>query len=325
MQTSENTAILCCGDCNVDLVAPIDEIPVKGGCTFGTGVILNVGGTTLNTAVALQRLGMNCGLVSEVGKDLFGDRILEYLKPFGTTMTRYLTRSEYPTGVAIALVAPDGEKYWIAERKNAADIHMHSEKMNAIPLPEVLYVSGVVLVEGKETRASMTELILRAKEAGKTVILDPNIRSPNLTLSPEVEEAFNAILPSVSLLITNQAELQTLGKSAQLPKAAAALLTKGTGAVFAKLGGAGCSCYTQNSSRHYPPAKYPVLDTSGAGDAFNAAVIFAIQRGFSQDQTGVFANEFAGYVVSKYGTTAALPEPEEIHRMIAMTMRMASK
>jgi sugar/nucleoside kinase (ribokinase family) len=66
----------------------------------------------------------------------------------------------------------------------------------------------------------------------------------------------------------------------------------------------------------FPASEVRAVDASGAGDAFNAAIIFSMLNDFSDAETGVFANLFAGYTVRTVGTTNALPPREVIKEMI---------
>jgi len=311
----EKPAILCYGDCNVDLITPIDKIPVKGGCAFSSQLEINIGGSMLNTAVALKTLNMSVSMFSKVGNDIFGDMAINYLKGCEID-TKTIIRSDYPTGVAIALVEPDGEKRWIAIRKNAGDIHITYEDIKDAEMPDILFITGVELVEGIESRETVIEFAKAVKKAGKSVFLDPNIRVPSWELKSDVRDAFERILPYVDVLLSNEKELEILGRSEDIKIAAKAIISKGTCCIWVKMGGKGSIYITEAEDIYFEPSADKAVDTSGAGDAFNAAVIFALGKGFSPRQTGTFANLYAGYTVSRFGTTSALPTQSSVARMI---------
>lgn len=311
----EKPTILCYGDCNVDLITPIDEIPVKGGCAFSSHLEINIGGSMLNTAVALKTLNMSVSMFSKIGNDIFGDMALNYLKDCKID-TKSIIRSDYPTGVAIALVEPDGEKRWIAIRKNAGDIHITYEDIKDAGMPDILFITGVELVEGIESRDTAVRFAKVVKEKGKSVFLDPNIRVPAWELRSDVRDAFERILPFVDVLLSNEKELEILGGSEDIKTAAKAIIKKGTHCIWAKMGGKGSLYITESEDIYFEPSEDKAVDTSGAGDAFNAAVIFALGKGFSPRKTGIFANLYAGYTVSRFGTTSALPAQSSVARMI---------
>jgi sugar/nucleoside kinase (ribokinase family) len=311
----EKQTILCFGDCNVDLITPIDEIPVKGGCAFSSHMEINIGGSMLNTAVALNTLNMSVSMFSKIGNDVFGDMALDYLKSCRID-TKTILRSDYPTGVAIALVEPDGEKRWIAIRKNAGDIHINFEDIKGADIPDILFITGVELVEGIESRETAVKFAEIVKKSNKLVFLDPNIRVPAWELSIDVRDAFERIFPFVDVLLSNEKELEILGGNKDIKNAAKAIIDKGTGNIWAKMGGKGSLYITESECVYFEPSTDKAVDTSGAGDAFNAAVIFAFSKGFSPFQTGTFANLYAGYTVSRFGTTSALPTQSIVSGMI---------
>ena len=316
----DKMTILCYGDCNADLITPVDEIPVKGGCTFSSHLEMNVGGSMLNTAVALKTLNMSVSMVSKIGNDIFGDMAVKYLKDCKIG-TETITRSDYPTGIAIGLVEPDGEKRWISVRKNAADIHMVKDDIKDIQMPDILYITGVELVEGIESRETVIEFAKAVKKEGRRVFLDPNIRVPKWELKSDVRDAFERIFPFVDVLLSNEKELQMLGSSEDIRIAAKAIIDKGTRCIWIKMGGKGSLYVTESEDIYFEPSADKAVDTSGAGDAFNAAVMFALGKGFSPRQTGIFANLYAGYTVSRFGTTSALPPQSEVLDMIGKAAR----
>lgn len=311
----KNPNILCFGDCNVDLITPIDGIPVRGGCAFSSHLEINIGGSMLNTAVALKTLNMSVSMLSKIGNDIFGDMALNYLNGCKID-TKTIIQSDYPTGVAIALVESDGEKRWIAIRKNAGDIHITYEDIKDVGIPDILFITGVELVEGIESRETAVEFAKAVKKTGKSVFLDPNIRVPAWELRNDIRDAFERIFPYVDVLLANEKELEILGRSDDIKIAAKAIIDKGTRCIWVKMGGKGSLHITESEYIYFEPSEDKVVDTSGAGDAFNAAVIFALSKGFSPHQTGIFANLYAGYTVSKFGTTSALPPQSGVARMI---------
>lgn len=307
--------IFCFGDCNVDIITPIDEIPVLGGCAFSSEVSVDAGGSTLNTTAALNNLKLPVALVSKIGSDILGNLLIDFLNSRQIN-TEYIVKSHYPTGLVLGLVAPGGEKRWISIRGNAADIHMTEIDIDKLELPEVLYITGVELVEGKESRETAIEFARKVSKNGGHVFLDPNIRVPTWELNNEIRNAFLRIMPYVKVLLSNEKELEMLGQSQNLELSAQHILEKGVDTIWLKLGDKGSAYYTKDCYLEFEPIKVKVVDTSGAGDAFNAAVIYGVITGLSSKQTGIFANMYAGYTVASFGTTQALPSWTEVEKML---------
>jgi ribokinase len=160
------------------------------------------------------------------------------------------------------------------------------------------------------------EFAKAVRRAGKSVYLDPNIRLPSWELRSDICDAFERILPFVNVLLSNEKELEILGRNGDIITAAKAIISKGTQCIWVKLGGKGSKYITASEDIYFEPSPDKAVDTTGAGDSFNAAVIFALSKGFSPNKTGIFANLFAGYTVSRFGTTSALPEPSDVACMI---------
>jgi len=303
--------ILCFGDCNLDILIPIQELPVKGGCSFSSSVIINHGGGGENVAVALHKLGFNITMVSKLGKDMFGDSIRKYFEDMGIN-TKYLYCGNYSTGLTVGLIFPDGE----AVRGDAADLHIKEKEINEIELFDFLYISGVTVAEGKESRETAIKLAKRVSENGGKVFLDPNLRLPEWKVSQEIKDAFERIFKYVDVFIPNRKELQLLGEDEDIKKAASAILQKGVQLIWVKKDNRGCSYFTKEKHFQLPAHEIKVIDTSGAGDTFDAAIIYGTLSGFTPEKCGEFAISFTETTLQKIGTTKALPNFIEINKLI---------
>jgi fructokinase len=305
------------GDCNVDVLIPIQELPVKGGCSFSSGATINMGGSSLNVTVASDLLGINCSYISKIGEDMFGSFLSSYLKDRGLNCKYLFSTSQYQTGLTVGLISPDGEKRWIAVRKDVADLHIQKEELKEISTPEAIYISGVAIVEGEESRKTAQYLAKEVSKKNGKVFLDPNIRVPTWNLSESIRGVFDDIYEYVDILIPNEKEIQMLGYSSTIKKSAQNILEKGVDEIWVKRGEEGCTYFTANMEKNFPTQKVKVVDTSGAGDAFDSAIIYSSMAGYNSDFCGRFGNLFAGYNVQRYGTTRALPGKTRIREMIA--------
>jgi len=317
--------VCCFGDCNVDMILPVDALPVLGGCAFTKTCEVSAGGSMLNTLTALQRLGIPCFPVTKLGRDTFAEIILSHLETHHIPTDAVIRTEQYPTGLVVGLVEPSGEKRWISARLNAADIHITQAEMDAFCLPEILFITGVELNEGQESRQTAISTARRVHEAGGRVYLDPNIRVPSWEISKSSQDAFIEIMPYVDVFLGNQDELCMIGQKEDPTAAADSILRLGTDRLWIKLGKNGCRYVSSQQTASFPPTQAKAVDSSGAGDAFNAAIIFAEANRFDMHRTGTFANLFAGYTVQHFGTVAALPSRETILEMIRLTKERGEK
>ena len=168
--------------------------------------------------------------------------------------------------------------------------------------------------------ATVTHAIRLAHEAGTTVVLNP---APGQALSPE-------LLSLVDVLTPNQTELQLLvGRDLsgfrnltglkEVETAARTLLDRGVGTVVVTLGAEGALIVTRDAAQHVPGYTVEVVDTTGAGDAFNGALAVALAEGRTLAEAVDFANAAAALQVTKVGTAPAMPYRRDVERVLQET------
>lgn len=318
-EEKKRVRVYCMGDCNYDMIVPIDKLPKKGGCGYSKKYLTNIGGTMANTLTALHQLRMDVRPVSKIGNNDFGMEIIQHFENLGIPTEYIIQTDEHPTPMVIGLVEPDGEKYWISIRLDAADRYITEEEISQFPIPDIFYLSGVMIDEGEDSRWTSISYARKVHENGGKVYLDPSIRVPDGILPEKVKDAFYQVMPYVDGLLSNEEELQMLGESKDIDQAARKVMDLGAGFLWVKLGGEGCRYISRQESIYFPPAKADVVDTSGAGDSFNAALLFALDQGYPLTRAGKFANLYAGHVVEHFGTTDALPDWETVQQMICLS------
>jgi sugar/nucleoside kinase (ribokinase family) len=306
--------VACMGDCNIDTSVPIKKLPIKGGCTHTDRICRGLGGTMLNVATALSKLGIDSVPLTFLGDDRDGDEVVKYLSENGISDRGIVRCKDYMTGNTIALVEPDGEKYWIGIRERAADLHMSLEESfrDICKEADALFISGTVINEGMESRMTALELAKQCHNQGVLVFLDPNLRVLGNKLKQDAVEIFEKILPYVDVLIPNEGEVKMLGEDEDSRKAAEKVLHQGVGKLWVKCGGRGSFYISETEYAYFAPKQISVVDTTGAGDSFTAAVIYCNMEQKTIEETGKFANEYAGYSVTKYGSIEAFPGRETI-------------
>jgi ribokinase len=151
----------------------------------------------------------------------------------------------------------------------------------------------------------------RMRQAGGTVVLDAN--KPRARL----EE----LLRWVDVLITNAYFPGAYTGKRKLGDAAQALQQRGAKLVVTTLGERGCSCFTQDKAWHVPGFAVPVVDTTGAGDAFHGAFIYGLLREWPILRTAEFANAVAALNCTGLGGRSALPSLEQTLSFLRSTGR----
>lgn len=244
----------------------IDLVP-DGGPGPLSPLLPRPGGGPYNTAVALGRLGADAAFCSRVSTDAFGEALLAGLRAAGVA-TGLVQRGPEPTTLAVASVGPDGSARYSFYVEGTAD------RFFALPerLPEgVRAVAFGTCSLALEPGASAYEALLRRSYwQGALTLLDPNIR-PGLLPDPAAyRERFAGWLPYVSLLKLSEEDADWLDGSPE------EWLAAGPDAVVLTRGSAGMTVFTRGFEVSVPSVRVRVLDTIGAGDTVNAALLHGL-------------------------------------------------
>ncbi|MFE9839418.1 carbohydrate kinase [Streptomyces sp. NPDC005551] len=246
--------------------ALIDLVPQGAGALVDLSPRL--GGGPYNTAVALGRLGSPTAFCSRVSSDTFGEALLDGLREAGVDVSS-VQRGAEPTTLAVASVGADGSAAYSFYVEGTAD------RLFSVPdrLPDATAaVSFGTCSLVLEPGASAYEELMRAAAArGVFTALDPNVRAGLIPDADAYRARFRSWLPSVSLLKLSAEDGEWLGGTP------AEWLAAGPAAVVVTRGGAGLTVFTRDGAAHSVPGEpVEVVDTIGAGDTVNAALLHGL-------------------------------------------------
>ncbi len=296
--------ILVIGSLNMDLSIAMDRMPAVGETVLGEELTYNLGGKGANQAYAAGRLGGRVKMLGCVGRDQFGEGQKESLSACGVDVSALKVSGELPTGTAVICVDAQGNNsiVVVAGANQACDTAYLEENDELLRWCDYLLMQMEIPLEAIEYAAA------RAKELGKTVILNP-APAPE-ALSPE-------LLSSVDYLTPNETELMKLsgvpgsGMEA-VRRGALALMEKGLRCAVVTLGEEGALLADRNGFRTYPARKAEAVDTTAAGDCFNGAFAVALAEGRGEDEAIRFANTASSIAVTKKGAQSSIPSREEL-------------
>ena len=246
------------GSTNVDLVVCVPHLPVPGATVLATSSRREAGGKGANQASALAWLGADVDFVSAVGDDDDGVWSLAQLASAGVDTSQVLRSTHAATGQAVVMVDPGGE--------NAIVV---SAGANALVTAPGAIDAEVVLLTLEVPLAAVTQTALLAADRGVPVVLNA---APAQDLPAE-------LLSAVSVLVVNEQEWAALGGNAHR------LFAGGPFAVVVTLGSAGCRIVEASGERVLPAERVDVVDTTGAGDCFAAALAFGTGRGWPLERS----------------------------------------
>ncbi|RPF32655.1 carbohydrate kinase [Streptomyces sp. TLI_185] len=246
--------------------ALIDLVPQGTGALAGLKPAL--GGGPYNTAVALGRLGSPTAFCSRTSRDTFGEALLDGLRAAGVDVSA-VQRGAEPTTLAVATIDGNGSAAYSFYVEGTADrLFAAPEALPAGTRAVSFGTCSLVLEPG----ATAYESVLRSAAAqGVFTALDPNIRAGLIPDADAYRARFRSWLPSVSLLKMSEEDALWLGGSPR------EWLAAGPAAVVITHGGDGLSAFTRDGAVYpVPGEKVDVVDTIGAGDTVNAALLHGL-------------------------------------------------
>lgn len=296
--------ILVFGSSNIDMVLNVKEM-VKPGETIPCKSIKYIpGGKGANQAVACGKLGGDVTFLSAVGKDAYGQILLKNIKE-AHVQTDYIREIEnVPTGMAVISVDDEGENSIIIVKgaNGFCDndyYELHSDLVNSF---------DVVLTQFETPIDAVCKLLKDAKEKGKVTILNP---------APAIDGIPNNIYESIDYLTPNETELEKLSgmkteSKEEIILAANSLLVKGIANVIVTIGREGAILVNENGSKVFPGYPVKAVDSTAAGDIFNAALAVSIAEGKSIDKAIYFGHAAASISVQREGAQTSIPSRKEV-------------
>lgn len=264
-------SILVVGDVALDVVATHAGSIVHGG-DVRASVALTTGGAGANTAAWLAHCGSEPVLVGRVGDDVAGRRAFEELTTAGVRCAFQIDATA-STCCVVVLVDGNGQRSMLPDR--GAGKNLVPADLDPALLADAthLHLSGYVLLDASSRDAGVA-MLAAARDAGLTTSVDPQAAA--LITDPEL---FLAEVRGVDVLLPNLDELAALTGSHD-PASAAGLLDT-VGAVAVTTGPSGASWIDRDGIVSVPAAPGDCVDSTGAGDAFDAGVVAALVTGES--------------------------------------------
>jgi sugar/nucleoside kinase (ribokinase family) len=289
--------IVVVGDAAVDVVASHAGPIVHGGDSRAR-ITVTSGGAAANTATWLVFCGVPTVLVARVGDDVAGRQALEELTSAGVRCA-FAVDAAASTACVVVLVDGEGQRSMLPDR--GAGKRLSPADLDPALLADAghLHLSGYVLHDPSSRDAGLA-MLAAAHEAGLTTSVDP--QSAGLITDPA---EFTGSLAGVDLLLPNLDELEVLTGSRE-PAAAAALLDV-FGAVAVTTGPAGASWVGRSETVSVPAAPGHCVDSTGAGDAFDAGLLSARLAGKTPRESLLAGVRLGALAVGQVGAQPSRP------------------
>ena len=291
-----------------DLAFRSGRMPAVGETIMGSGFAMGPGGKGSNQAVAAARAGAKTRFISRLGQDSFGDIAMATWAAEG--IDAKVARSPHaPTGAAFIYVNDvNGENAIIVVPGAAGDISVADVESAA----ETIRSSRVFVTQLEQPAEAALAALKIARGAGVTTVFNP---APAAPFDP-------AIYPLVDYITPNESEtaamvgfpVETIDDA---KRAGDVLLKKGVGVALITLGEKGALFHAKDRSELVPAFHVAaVVETAGAGDAFNGGFAAALAEGLEPLAAARFGCAVAGIAVTRAGTAPAMPHRAEVDALL---------
>ncbi|MGC0340561.1 ribokinase [Streptomyces sp. SLBN-8D4] len=293
--------LLVVGSANADLVIGVERRPAAGETVLGSDLAVHPGGKGANQAVAAARLGARTALLARVGDDGHGRLLLDSQRAAGVDTVGVLVGGA-PTGVALITVDPSGDNSIVVSpgangRLTPGDVRA------AVSL---FHASRVVSTQLEIPLETVLEVV-RNLSPDSRFVLNP---SPPRPLPTEV-------LAACDPLIVNEHEAKVILGDACVSDEpedwTRLLLAKGPRSVVVTLGAEGSLVASSSGGvTRVAAVKVDAVDTTGAGDAFTAALAFRLGAGAGLAEAAAYASRVGAVAVTRKGAQDSFPTAEEV-------------
>ena len=281
------------------------------------------GGAPANFLAAVTKFGGKTALLGKVGADTFGRLLTGTLEKAGIETRGIIASNDVFTTLAFVTLDEHGDREFAFSRKPGADTQL---RFNELELPLIddakAFHFGTLSLTDEPARATTYRAVAYAKERGKLITFDPNLRKPLWKDLDTAKEQMLWGLSQADVVKISDEEIEFLFGLNPQEGARKILNDYGVKLVFATCGADGCWFENQNACGHVDSLKgIKVVDTTGAGDIFGGSAVWKVlQTGKRPEELNEaelreavhFACTAAGLSTTKPGGISSVPEPEDV-------------
>jgi ribokinase len=293
------------GDLNIDSLLMVphfpgedDEVPIIKREQFA-------GGDAANIAVAASRLGLHTALIASVGKDADGRSLLKGMAREGVDTSGVQVHPGESTGSVISMVRKDGQRSMLSYRGANQLLSIEPEQVALFHQSRAIHLSDPL--------PGIVHLFVEAVGPGDRLIsFDPG----SITAARGLE-AVLPLLRKTKIFMANKAEYILLTGKRKLNEAVDEIRSSGPQIAVVKLGRKGCAVITGNEYLSVPAYKVQVSDSTGAGDAFDAAFLTGVLEEMSLSETARFANAVGALATTQIGAQTGMPTRAQVQEFLS--------
>lgn len=299
--------VVVIGDTCVDMVIQLPDRSVNAPDLKESVPQLHGGGTAANVAVALVRLGLPVAMVGTVGDDGYGRWLREDLISEGVDVHGLTAVHDAFTPMIMALIEPDGERHVVVwPPTGGADQQLRADAIDPTLISSAswLHTTGIGL-RASPVREAVLHAMEMARAARVLVSIDLNARMELWDMDDETQRAFARAIELADVVFGNAEEEIMPLADADSPINAAQSLADDKRIVVARQGSEGALVVTPQATFHAPAFNVEVVDTLGAGDAFDGGFIAGWLAGGDVHMAARWGNAVAALQIGQTGARGA--------------------
>lgn len=313
--------LLAIGEALIDFAPKQIGVPLKDVSEFKKVV----GGAPANVCGAFSKLGGCSRMITQLGKDPFGDCIVEELEGYGIDTSLILRTAKANTALAFVSLKADGGRDFSFYRKPSADMLFEPEDIQEEWFEDAwaLHFCSVDLIPSPMQMAHRRALDIGAQK-GCLISFDPNVRLPLWEDHQQLRRIIREFMPKAHILKISDEELEFITGFNTVDQARDLLFTGCTEMVIFTRGSEGAQCYTKHHMAYVPSRKVKAVDTTGAGDGFIGSFLYQLfEAGIGKADLPnltpddmkkylTYSNRFCAYSVMGTGAIASYPTKEAL-------------
>jgi sugar/nucleoside kinase (ribokinase family) len=289
--------VVCLGIMVADVVARrVDGLPPAGSLERIDEIALHTGGCAINTATALTRLGGSAAVVGKVGRDALGHFLIETLDERGIARAGVLIDETTTTSATVALVSAEGERTFLHVAGANATLRAEELDRERVFSGRCLHIAGALVLDALDGEPC-AELLAEARRHGLMTSVDTVWDATGRW------ERILPSLPHTDVFMPSLAEAAAISGEREPAAAAAWLQRAGPRRVAVKLGADGC--YVSGVG-HIPGIAVAAVDSTGAGDAFAAGLLYGLLAEWPLERAARLANAAGALATTAVGASAGV-------------------
>jgi len=297
---------------------PINKFPKWNTLDTFSEIKFSAGGCAVNTGINLKNLGLNVGVAAAIGNDKNGKYIFEELRE-RKIHTETLVEKKINTAYTFAMISSEGRRRYLTNW-GANDYFLDTDiKDSVLKKYGLIHICGTFAMKSFDGKLT-ANLVKRAKKLNLITCMDTIFNDKVNCLA-----LLKSSIPYLDIFFPSYEEAVQISGFKSIKKNMDFFKNFKIPIVGIKMGERGSIVSTNNLTFICPSFKIPVVDTSGAGDAFMSGLIFSIVKKFSIEESIIFATACSALSVGHMGANEGIPKPNLVKKFIEKKLNTSNK